>query len=429
MRNHLLRSALLFTFLLVAGAPLTAQVPGWTSYANSNPVIAAVNSGDTLWLGTAGGGLVRFIQSSRQSTIFNRANSGISDNWITALAVDSSRHLWIGTRRGLASFDGNSWMIYDTVKKNVPAPPIVSIAVGKQGEIWAASHEGLFFASSGLIRFKDGTWSFYRTADTTFPSDQVASVAVARDGTVWAATRDKGLISFDGTTPKGYAAGGFRYVAASPDADDIWAISISLNVVHRSHDGAAPVPLTTSNTDGNDIFSARTIHAENGEVVVGFYGGIASFDGTKFQQRSIPQLTGTVQAVESGAGGTLWVGIDSGIVEVTAGNQATIHPLSETGLPTNATRSLLADGSSIWIGLGTNTGVARFDGTAWQVFNRTTPGFPAGDVTSIAKDSSGNIWVATAAGIARFDGITWKTFLRDSIYGASIRLCSHGPGG
>jgi len=48
--------------------------------------------------------------------VFNTTNSGLPDNRVWALAIDSQGNKWIGIGGGLAKFDGDTtWTVYNTV--------------------------------------------------------------------------------------------------------------------------------------------------------------------------------------------------------------------------------------------------------------------------------------------------------------------------
>ena len=77
------------------------------------------------------------------------------------------------------------------------------------------------------------------------------------------------------------------------------------------------------------------------------------------------------------------------------GTNWTVYNTSNSGLPDNmGSYSLAIDGSgNKWI--GTHVGLAKFDGTNWTVYNNSNSGLPDNSVRSIAIDGSGNKWIGT----------------------------------
>lgn len=50
----------------------------------------------------------------QQWIVYKKNNSGLPENYIFKIAVDSSNIIWIGTGKGLARFDRTNWTVWDT---------------------------------------------------------------------------------------------------------------------------------------------------------------------------------------------------------------------------------------------------------------------------------------------------------------------------
>ena len=78
----------------------------------------------------------------------------------------------------------------------------------------------------------------------------------------------------------------------------------------------------------------------------------------------------------------------------------------EQGIPQSTVFSVFQDSRGyLWV--GTESGVARFNGSAFTIFDRSS-GLPGNIARSIIEGPDGNIWVGTDAGIGIFDGRDWK---------------------
>ncbi len=100
----------------------------------SNRILSVLfDDQQTLWIGTEGGGLTRFRNDSVRNFT---GTDGLEDEVVTALCLDQSGRLWIGTRNGIQS------IFHDTVRhEGLPAPPerrwVYSLYRDSQGILWA----------------------------------------------------------------------------------------------------------------------------------------------------------------------------------------------------------------------------------------------------------------------------------------------------
>jgi signal transduction histidine kinase/ligand-binding sensor domain-containing protein len=88
---------------------------------------------------------------------------------------------------------------------------------------------------------------------------------------------------------------------------------------------------------------------------------------------------------------------------------------AEQGLPQNTVRALVQSASGyVWV--GTEEGLARFDGVRFVVFDRTsTPELRSQFILSLYEDRRGRLWVGTmAGGVHRWDGRQWRRLGADS---------------
>jgi len=121
-------------------------------------------------------------------------------------------------------------------------------------------------------------------------------------------------------------------------------------------------------------------------------------------------LSNNITALAIDGNNNKWIGTDSGLVKYD-GNTWTIYDSLNTGTPINDILAIAIDGiGNKWI--GTNYGLAKFDGTIWTFYSPSDSSLPDFNVQAIAIDSRGNKWIGTEqGGIAKFDGIaTWTLY-------------------
>lgn len=100
------------------------------------------------------------------------------------------------------------------------------------------------------------------------------------------------------------------------------------------------------------------------------------------------------------------------------------------GLPSNAIQALIQtrDGY-LWV--ATRSGLARFDGLRFSVFNRqNTTAFKGDECTALAEDSVGSLWIGTTKGLVVFrDGRFTDYSVADGLWDNHVTaLCALADG-
>jgi len=125
---------------------------------------------------------------------------------------------------------------------------------------------------------------------------------------------------------------------------------------------------------------------------------------------------GQLVCVLADNGNELWIGAcEGGLVKLDkATEQMTFYNHANSGLPHNAVWALVVDGNNTWI--GTENGLAKFDGSNWTTYDTNNSGLPGNIITALAIDN-GNIWIGTNGdGLAMFDGSNWTTYDTSHFY-------------
>jgi ligand-binding sensor domain-containing protein len=101
------------------------------------------------------GGLAKF--DGTNWTVYKYRNSLLPSDTVYAIAIDGGGNIWIGTRRGLAKFDGvKTWIVYDTSNSGLPSNDVRAIAIDGVGNIWIGTYRG------GLAKFDGTNWTVYK---------------------------------------------------------------------------------------------------------------------------------------------------------------------------------------------------------------------------------------------------------------------------
>lgn len=109
-------------------------------------------------------------------------------------------------------------------------------------------------------------------------------------------------------------------------------------------------------------------------------------------------------------GDFLWVGSEGGLTKINRQtNEQTFYSINNSGLPNMFIKDIAIDNNgSKWI--GTENGLAKFDGTNWTVYTTQNSQIPNDTITTIGFDSQNNVWLGTMNGLAKFDGTNWQIF-------------------
>jgi signal transduction histidine kinase/ligand-binding sensor domain-containing protein len=102
----------------------------------------------------------------------------------------------------------------------------------------------------------------------------------------------------------------------------------------------------------------------------------------------------------------------------------------ESGLPQDTIRAI-AQTPNGYLWLGTDEGLARFDGYEFVVFDRASGALPDNSVIALAAARDGSLWIGTQGGLTRYQEGRFRTYTRkdglpdDSVGG----LCADPSGG
>ncbi|MFH1725048.1 MAG: two-component regulator propeller domain-containing protein [Elusimicrobiota bacterium] len=173
---------------------------------------------------------------------------------------------------------------------------------------------------------------------------------------------------------------------------------------------AASVPLNY--TSGANVTS---LIDDGSHLWVGTYGGVTRLDKTtgemtRYDAANSGLPDNMVAGLAKDINGDLWIGTDNGLARFD-GSDWTVYDSGNSPMPRNDVTCLAveADGTK-WIGVFMG-GLFKFDGTDWTVYNKSNSGLPEEYFRSMVIDADGNKWLATnGGGLAKFDGTNWTVY-------------------
>ena len=122
-------------------------------------------------------------------------SDGLPNVYTYVLTRDAAGAVWVGTRSGVATFDGKRFVVPPATE------PLATERIRVIAEAPAGSAlRGVWFGSNRILaRLDRGTLSRWRMVDDLH-LDELQGLAFLRDGTLLLATSGTGLVRFDGAT-------------------------------------------------------------------------------------------------------------------------------------------------------------------------------------------------------------------------------------
>ncbi|MGB0135562.1 ATP-binding protein [Dokdonella sp.] len=374
-----------------------------------------------------------------------RVADGLPSSDVYAVRQDADGFVWIGTRDGLARYDGVDYRVWrhdPDDAGSLASNDVSALLVDRDGRIWTGGE------ASGLNEMLDETrfrrYLHDKDDPTSISSDDVFTVAQDADGTIWVGTYLGGLNRL-------LEDGSFERIEHDPENP---ASLSSTTVISLAGDQSGRLWIGTD--DGLDVrerdgrlvhiaLPALERHAENlpigslrvqddGSVLVGSDYGVARVRADLSVAETLIETdvrTATSATVRD-SDGSRWIGTTGGLVRLEKGTQ-TRYGGGDT-LPGDLSSSRIMDllrdrEGGLWIALFEG-GIARLP-ARWRNFSvwRHRPGEEASLRHTVSEavsvDADGGIWVAGGRdGIDHIDAISGKVKrhgVRLEVQGSAVR--------
>jgi ligand-binding sensor domain-containing protein len=348
---------------------------------------------------------------------------GLPNGTVNCVFQSGDRYLWLGTRAGLARFDGITFTpIRDVGGIPIDAMTVRAIAEGRDRALWIATDR------DGLICLKAGTARQWKAPDE-LPSSSITCLHGDRQGVLWVGT-DGGVVRIDGgrVEPVGQACLEGVTISALCEMPDGCIVGGGAGNRLAMFCGSACTTTTVTSLPESTVINALAA-ADDGTLWIGSSDGLVRKDDAVETRMTTHEglSDNAVSCITLGAEGSVWAGTRDGFNRI-RGDQ--IEPFrTKDGLSQSTVHSICEDHEgTLWV--GTKLGLNQF------IDRRTIPftiaeGMPSDDSGPIVQTTDGEVWIGTrAAGLARFDGGHFHTLTTDDgLPSNAIRAMAAGADG
>jgi ligand-binding sensor domain-containing protein/signal transduction histidine kinase len=352
-----------------------------------------------------------------------QTDEGLPQNSVTALAQTPEGYLWVGTREGLARFDGVRFTTCENSNlAHLRHTPINALAVTREGALWIASDAG------GLTQIHQGVVRRFLKSDG-LADNQVQCLLETRDGTLWIGS-ETGLTRYRAGRLTTFDDGRLHnnsIKAFSEDRKGILRIATVTGLV--SIDAAGNI--RPDNFDIGPVSGVlKAVCADReGRLWLGATDGLVCLTdgkrGSFAANKTLPEKITTV--IQEDRAGQLWIGTYNGLTRRLGGEMAPWW-LNKVGV-SDVVNVIFEDREqNLWV--GGRDGLYRLSPTRFVTLT-TQDGLSYNNVTSVCEDRQGVMWFGTwGGGVNRWeDGrFTAITETNGLTHDTVLSLCARRDG-
>ncbi|MEM8931479.1 MAG: two-component regulator propeller domain-containing protein, partial [Acidobacteriota bacterium] len=327
--------------------------------------------------------------TTRQTWLFD---DGLPQETVRALAQASDGSLWIGTRSGLARFDGVRFSTTSRADAPSLSGSIRTLLVDRRGTLWIGTE------AAGLVRHREGRFDSLGVEDG-LPDLRVTALHQDSTGAVWIATLGGILIHRDGDSARlvDRAAGlpSDRIACLAEDGGRLYIGTDDAGLAVWVDGGVQRILDVDDGLPSADIRSLAV--AAPGRIWVATNRGLALVTHGGRVERVLESTEGPygerIVAIARSRHGGLWIGTDGrGLHRMHV--DGTIEASAERSASAFHIRSLLEDRrGDLWLGTRSN-GLHRLSRGPFVTYD-TDDGLRSKIVTAVIAAREGGAWFAT----------------------------------
>jgi signal transduction histidine kinase len=319
-----------------------------------------------------------------------QTDDGLPQNSVWAITQTPDGYLWVGTREGLARFDGLRFTVEDGMPVELKHGWITALCVGTDHSLWIGCD------GYGVARLKDGTYTRFSEVDGLL-NNQVRCLLAGRDGSIWIGS-EGGVSQFkDGkfrnfAEKNGLASNSVRAMCEDAQGNIRIATQRGLSCL-----GTNGVISTFNVAFGRSANALKNVTKDRqGRIWMVSNEGLFKLEGEAItaygRAEGLPDQNGTA-AFEDRAG-QLWVGTFGGLARMTGGK--ILPPPNREDVFGDLIYTIFEDRErNLWV--GGQEGLYRLNPARFTSCT-TRQGLSHNNVMSVREGETGTIWVGTWGG-------------------------------
>lgn len=292
-----------------------------------------------------------------------------------------------------------NWHIFNTGNSDLLDNRVYHIYYDSENLLhWAATFDG------GLTKIDGWTTTTFSVANSDIPTNKLRAIC-ASNGKLWIGTKDRGIVSLDTATmsfteynPSNSGMPSYESWGIAADTEgNIWAAAGSSGLV--KFDGLNWTVYNSSNSGiaGNWV---NYVFVDNAGVVwTASGGGFSSFDGSNWNNYNVGDYG---RVVIQHSDGSYWLASSSRLTHL-VGSVTTDFTTSNSQIPDNDVSAIAEDlDGNLWIGT-VYGGVAKYDGVNFELFNSSNSTIPDDYIETIVVSNFNTPWIGmNDGGLAGF---------------------------
>jgi len=109
-----------------------------------------IDNENKVWIGTKKG-IASYTDLNNEWNLYNKKNTPLKTNIIKSLSFDDYDRLWVGTQKGVFTFDGDEWVKHKIGRYK---KEIYNIFIDVNDNKWISTKQALYIYNQEGVEFK-----------------------------------------------------------------------------------------------------------------------------------------------------------------------------------------------------------------------------------------------------------------------------------